>query len=82
MHYINPRFTYLFTYLVYCACRNGRVDCCPVQLYGIIVSLLVLLSAVCALTAYTYYIHARLDALSEFCANNELSMPLNYYTGL
>ena len=62
---------------VYCPFRDGRMDCCPAQLYAVVVCLFVLLSGICALTGYTYYVHARLDAMHAICAKLELSMQPN-----
>jgi len=53
------------------------MDCCPAQLYAVVVCLFVLLSGICALTGYTYYVHARLDAMHAICAKLELSMQPN-----
>jgi len=52
---------------------NGRMDCCPVQLCAAFVCLFVLLSGVFALAGYTYYVHARLEALHAVCTKLQLS---------
>jgi len=81
--YINEH-TKSWTLDVSCAFRDGRVDRCPAQLYAVVVCLFILLSGVCALSGYTYYVHARLDALYAICTKLELSTQLvtHIYTSM
>jgi len=52
-----------------CRDEERRLSVCPVTLCAFF--LLILLSGLCALAAYTYYVHARLDALQAVCAKLE-----------